>query len=137
MSSGDVDVGHALFSREILNFPVYTEESYSQDTNIPSAGGFCFPIQIYTDYFPVENLYRRREMAHNFYINLFATAWPLGISVHLCSQYIDHEHSEVFSHPAARTNAQFMDRHRYFTLLSMAICFIGESFYCSDKGTVF
>lgn len=61
--------------------------------NVPGAGDVCLPIQTYTDCFPVENLYRRREMAHNFYINLFAIAWPLGTSVHLCSQYIDHLHS--------------------------------------------
>lgn len=85
MSSGDVDVGHVHFSRAILYFPVSIKESYYQDTNVPSAGGVCLPTQTYTDCFPVENLYRRREMARNFYINLFATAWPLGTSVHLCS----------------------------------------------------
>lgn len=93
VSLGDVDVSHVHSSREILNFPVSIKESYSQDTNVPGAGDVCLPIQTYTDCLPVENLYRTREMAHNFYINLFAIAWPLGTSVHLCSQYIDHLHS--------------------------------------------
>lgn len=78
VSSGDVDVGHTHFSREILYFPLSIKESCSQDTDTPSAGAVCLPIQTYTDCFPVENLYRRGEMAHSFDINLSATAWPLG-----------------------------------------------------------
>ena len=39
------------------------------------------PIQTYTDCFPIQNLYRRRKMACNLYINLFATACHLGISM--------------------------------------------------------
>lgn len=55
----------------------------------------------------------------------------------LCLQYNDHLHSYMFSHPTAKTNAQFVDRHRYCIWLSVKICFIRESLYCSEKATCF
>lgn len=96
------------------------------------------PIQTYTDCFPVQNLCRRREMACDLYINLFAAAGHLGTSMHVsfaCNIIVIH--SYMSSYPTARTNAQFMDRQRYCIWLPMKICFVRESFYCSEKAIVF
>lgn len=43
----------------------------------------CLPIQTYTDRFPIQHLYGRREVARSLYRNLFAAARRLGTSMHV------------------------------------------------------